>query len=642
MRARWITSTLALAALAAPPGNAAAEPAAYEDKLIEGGALAPEVSEEMAIHDPAGLPRSWRIEGFASRIESGDSRRYENGMLLSARLETASYGAFSIDATVRGKVSGSASDVFTIWQRGMPFDNGWVANNALGMINSPSIELSRQQYRFFLPTFPLTGVATEWLRQGTLQLQASVGEPGTYNGLRLAGFSGLGGTLATAGVQWNAAPDVKFGMQVVDARDVDAGLDTSGGQGKTSARAVYGAMSVSGANDRMQLNALDSDSGGRRHNMGLWLDAESVRGRWRHNYGAFRFDPELTWGYSPINRDLQGAYYRLNYASQQWIWSGGVDSVGSVTGTGIEGVFATGSLRYQVSRSLGVGGGASARFSGIDATSAYAFMDKITDYGTTRVQLDGATAQGGQRSGQVTLDQSWPTQVGLRLSTSLAVGDERTRERRVRRAGAAAFGGWDITNALSVDGSVRWTIERENSRHTGRFANLGLVWRITPRWSLVGTYYDNRVETPLLPFIGVGPIIPVEPAVVVPRDRAIFLSVRYEDHAGSPMAPLGGRPGTGAGTLVGYIFYDANDDGRRGANENGAANVTVVLDGRYAVRTGTDGRFEFPLVAAGPHSLSVIPDNLALPYAVSEDGRRDVVVRTRETTTLEIPAQRVK
>jgi hypothetical protein len=108
------------------------------------------------------------------------------------------------------------------------------------------------------------------------------------------------------------------------------------------------------------------------------------------------------------------------------------------------------------------------------------------------------------------------------------------------------------------------------------------------------------------------------------------------------MAPLGGRPGTGAGTLVGYIFYDANDDGRRGANENGAANVTVVLDGRYAVRTGTDGRFEFPLVAAGPHSLSVIPDNLALPYAVSEDGRRDVVVRTRETTTLEIPAQRVK
>lgn len=469
-----------------------------------------------------------------------------------------------------------------------------------------------------------------------------MGEPGTYNGVRLAGFSGLGGTLATAGFQWTAARDVRVGMQAVDTRDVEGGLDVGAASAKTSARAVYGAMAITEPHDRLQVNAIDSETNDRRHNMGLWVDGESVRGPWRHNYGVFRFDPDLTWGYAPINRDLQGAYYRTNYASQQWVWSGGVDSVGSVTGQGLAGTFATGTLRYQVNRSLGVGGGASARFSATNASSAYVFADKLTHYGTTRVQLDAASAQGGQRSDQVTVDQSWPTQVGLRLTTSLALGEDVTRDTRTRRAGVAAFGGWDITNNVTLDGSLRWTIDNDTSRHTGRFANLGLVWRITPRWSLVGTYYDNRVETPVLSFTGIAPIIPVDPAVVIPRDRAIFLTLRYEDHAGLPMAPLGGVPGSGAGTLVGYVFYDANDDGRRGASENGAANVTILLDGRYAARTASDGRFEFPLVASGTHSITVIPDNLALPYAVSDEGRRDVVIRTRETTTLEIAAQRLK
>jgi hypothetical protein len=640
VRLRRLASALSVAGFIAFPARAQ-DAAGYEDKLIEGGRLAPEVSEELAIYDTEGPARSWRVEGFASRIDSGSTRRYENGMLLSARLETASYGALSIDATVRGRATGSANDVVTLWQRGMPFDHGWLANNSLGMVNSPAIDLTRWQYRFFLPTFPMTGLTTEWLQRGRLQLQASVGEPGTYNGVRLAGFSGLGGSLATAGLQWNPDARVHAGLQLVDARDVDTGAESIGGSGKSSARAVFGALNVSEGDHRLQFNALDSETNAGRHNMGLWLDGESLAGRYRHNYGVFRFEPELTWGYSPINRDLQGAYYRVNYASQQWIWSAGADSVGSVTGRGVEGVFATGTVRYQMSRTLGMGGGASARRASIDATSAYVFVDKISPLGTTRVQLDAAVAEGGQHNEQVTLDQAWPTQVGLRLSTTVALGEERTPERRTTRVGFAAFGGWDITNNLTLDGSARWSMDRDTSRHIGRFANLGLVWRITPRWSVVATYYDNRVETPQA-FAGIEPLVPIEPAVVIPRDRAIFLNLRYEDHAGSAMAPLGGMPGAGAGTVVGYIFYDNNDDGRRAANETGAANVTVVLDGRFATRTGTDGRFEFPLVAAGPHFITVVPDNLALPWAISDDGRREVVVRTRETATLEIAAQRLK
>ena len=635
MNARWLRGILCASALAAWECSAADAPAGdYEDRLIDSGNLKPLESDDGdAQYNASGPPREWRLEGFASHIDQGGTIRRENGLVMSGRLETLEYGAYSLDATVR---NGSSSSVFTVWQRGLAFDNGWRANNGAGMLNTPTIDLARQQYRFFLPTFPIVGVQSEWIRNGNVQLQASYGAPGTYSGLRVAGFSRLGGNILTGGAQWSPAPQMQVGFQLADARAVTTGVEDSGAPSKTSARSVYGALAWGGVDDRMQLNLLDSQSNEGRHNLGAWFDAETRVGRYRQNYGVFRFEPDMSWGYVPINRDLLGGYYRINYSSQQWIWAAGLDSVGSVTGRGQGGTFATGNVRYQVDRSLGMGGGATLRHSQSEAGAVYGFIDQQSALGTTRMQVDLVAAEGAQHGQQVTVDHAWPTQVGLRLSTSLALARETNAGVRTTRASVAAFGGIDITNNLTLEGNVRWSFERETTRSVGKFANLGLVWRITPRWSMVASYYDNRSES--RPFATIAPVVPIETVVAVPRDRAIFITVRYEDHAGTPVAPLGGAPGSGAGVIVGNIFYDANNDGRRAASETGAANVTVLLDGKFATRTNSDGRFEFPFVASGPHSLVVIPDNLALPYSIANEGRREVVVRTRETTTIEIAA----
>ena len=63
---------------------------------------------------------------------------------------------------------------------------------------------------------------------------------------------------------------------------------------------------------------------------------------------------------------------------------------------------------------------------------------------------------------------------------------------------------------------------------------------------------------------------------------------------------------------------------------------------RFPARTDNAGRFEFPLVSAGPHAISVVPDNLPLPYFVAGEERRPVMVRTRETTVVDIPASQRK
>ncbi|MDT4863741.1 hypothetical protein FQZ97_984620 [compost metagenome] len=69
-------------------------------------------------------------------------------------------------------------------------------------------------------------------------------------------------------------------------------------------------------------------------------------------------------------------------------------------------------------------------------------------------------------------------------------------------------------------------------------------------------------------------------------------------------------------------------------------NVTVYLDNRYAVRTDSQGRFEFPFVASGPRTVTVRPDTLPLPWNVVDQGQVKVDVRLRESVSLTIPVQR--
>src|SRR5262249_24857688 len=146
-------------------------------------------------YNSEGLARSWRVEGFGSYLNQGGVKTHENGLVLSGRLDSLEYGAFSADATIRAD---GATSVLSFWQRGLAFDHGWVANNGVGMLNTPTIDLSRNQYRFFMPTFTTLGAQTEWLQGDRIQLQVSAGTPGLFDGLRVPGFSRLGGSIVTA------------------------------------------------------------------------------------------------------------------------------------------------------------------------------------------------------------------------------------------------------------------------------------------------------------------------------------------------------------------------------------------------------------------------------------------------------------
>jgi hypothetical protein len=645
-----------LSAARAQSVTAPAQPQ-YQDRYIGGGSLAPDITTgDDATSDTQGLARSLQIDGVASVLSSRDSGPAhsvtENGFIAKSQWETATYGAWSLDASARtGGSGGDPSEqgqggVITLRQRGMPFDGDWQADNALGDLNSPDISMARLQPRFYLPTSPVQGLETEWRGPSGLQIVAGGGVPGLYDGIVVPNFRTLDGSTATAGAQWSPTSQWTVGGQFIEAHDVNLSIGPviDGTNLMSSTTGLLSAAWTNGG-EHVQMNLIDGDVNGKPNALGTWVDASLSDGRFLQNAGLFRIDPNMTWGNQLITNDAQGGYYRLNYQSRQWLADVGIDEVQSVSGLGTNTTFLTGDTRYQLSRDWGVGGVANlSRTDGGTSWSLEGYVDHSNAAGTGRVQADFAETIEG-RDATLTLNETWATPVGYRLSTSTsverisgAVTNDLQQDSTV--LSIAAFGGGEFASGLGVEGNVRWATAVQGRAAPGVSANVSLTWQLSQAWEILATYYDSRVgswtpltvESPLTP--------PVATAVPSMQERGVFLTLRYRRALGSHFAPLGGAPGAGSGEIAGVVFLDANNNGHADAGEAGAPNVTVVLDGRFSVQTDANGRYSFPVVATGHHVISVVPDNLPLPWMLINEGRAQVEVTTRDRSEIDIAAQR--
>jgi hypothetical protein len=236
---------------------------------------------------------------------------------------------------------------------------------------------------------------------------------------------------------------------------------------------------------------------------------------------------------------------------------------------------------------------------------------------------------------------------GTRLSTTAAVDRIRSTaitnvEQDSTVVRLAVYGGGDLTARLALDGSVQWATAVQGQAAPSRSADVSLTWQVARAWSVLASYYENRVGS-WTPLVVTSPLAPPTPAFIpAAGERGVFLTVRYQEARGAHFVPLGGVPGSGSGRLSGVVYLDANENGRYDAGESGAANVTVVLDGRFSVRSNSNGRFDFPAVAAGHHVLTVQADNLPLPWTLTNSGRTEVDVATRDRTEVNIGALRLK
>lgn len=650
--ARAIGLSLALAGLAShawafpqDTGEETAPP--YEDRIIPSDQLAALPEDDSERFDAEGLPRSLDLQLLVSRTERGDETFNEQGLSVGGFWETLDHGSFSLDATLlhadRERASGGGwGGRGTLWQRGLFLDGGWRGDNGIGVLNTAVPTLMRDQYRFLLPSVPFAGLSTDWQQANrSLQLMGSYGRGGVFDGARVVGFERSDGDVASLGAQWQWAPGWSGALAglATDGRlvpDNDGGVLVQ----ENRTRALLFANGWRDANNALTLN-LQSSGGDPGDAFGAWLDGRADRGRYQHRYGVFHLEPQLAWGALPIANDAEGAYYRVNYQYARWSWNAGIDQIRSVSGNSFEGQYGNAYGRYQATARMGYGGGLNVRDS--DAGTAYStqlFVDQLNRWGQSRLQWDfvdnGAT---GGDSWEIKLDHSLRLRPGKRLSASLNHGSlSFSGEAPTRTSSVSLIGGIDLTERLNLDGSARYARGTGPNAFRGTDLNLNLAWRFARQWSLVGSVYENR-GTRRSPFI-LDPLAP-DTFIDIPRDRSLFLSLRYERRAGTTSGVLGGPPGSPVGSITGSVYLDDNGDGQRAASEQPAANVTVLLDGLYAVRTDSNGEFVFPRVAVGAHVVTVVPDNLPLPWFVDEQtDRRAVEVKVRDQQRVDIGARR--
>ena len=627
----------------------AAEPV-YQDRVIASERLAELPPDEDEATTLDGPPRAYHVEAIAQRTDVFGEPRLEFGTAFGGYLGTADWGDLSADAVLfRGdglrdghRLRGTA----TLWQRGLRMPGGWAIDNGLGVLNTPMPALSRDQYRFILPSVPMLGASTEWrqLDRG-LTVQAALGRGGSFGGTQFSGFDLGEGSVFAAALQRDGSSRSSGALSVLatEGRIVPDALGSPFPQAER-VRAALGAQRWQWDRDSVQLNALASDSDGDSAG-GLWVDALSARGSVTHRYGLFRLEPDLAWGAWPINNDVQGAYYRVDSTFGRVSWNAALDRIDSLTGTGFEGWYGNGYLRYQHSARLGYGGGLTARRSGAgarddSARSLQLFADAANDWGQTRAQLDHATDDSAGDSWQVLVDHALRLREGSRLSVAVGAGELALgRGTTTRTTTFATYGGFDLTETFSIDGSVRLTRADGDEDSEGIDLNLGWRWRVAPRWLLLGNVTESRGER-RSPFV-LDPLANEVAFFALPDNRSVFVSLRYDFSGGRPRGVLGGPPTAATGHVAGVVFLDENGDGVRGATERPAANVTVVLDGRFAARTDASGRFRFERVAVGRRSVEVIADNLPLPWTFAAGGAsRQVVVEVRRDALVDIGAVR--
>lgn len=632
-----------LTAQVAAPAGTGTPTAGYEDRLIDGGTLPPDVSTGgTSGRDDTGLPRTFRVQAISSHSGSDEYERDEDGLRLGGTLATANYGALTLDASLRSSdgYGDDSGGLVTLYQLGLPMPGGWFVNNALGAFNTPAVDLVRSQYRFYVPAILNNGLATEWRQGERLQLHASAGQPGQLVGLYVPTFEELGGRQISAGAQWNGGDGWSAALQAADVSDSREFLGPQPASEAISAHSWLGAVAWSQPAARAQLNVLGSSREGSSAT-GAWLDASLRADRTRHNAGLFHLEEDLSWATRPMPDNLQGGYYRFGYQTRQWLIDGGADYVRAVSGESSDTLYATGYARYQRSSWTGYGGGGNVRDGDTTAWSVFAFLDRHNRWGIGRAQADYAS-DADRTNAQLRLDQTWRTPPSVRFSSSLLLGREKIAGEPVRLVGIALNGGGDLRTDLALDLDLRWDNGSGGPDYDNVLANVAVNWNFVRGWTLGASYYLNRVST-RLPLV-VGPPIPGGPGMLLERvdDRGFYLNLRYEWRAGAPLLALGGSPLGGTGRVRGVLFMDDNDNGRQDAGERGAAEVVVLLDGRFPARTDGEGRFDFPAVAAGAHVLKVVPDNLPLPWIHPPAEGVSVVVGIRDQVFVPLAIQRLR
>lgn len=626
---------------------------AYTDRQIEDTSLVMEVQpwqSDAAVSDPNGWPRRLstevRLQRDANNLGTSIQSRW---LTVRGLIDTPNHGTLSLDASIldaKGPSSGlfdaeqgKSRGYLSISQRRLPLGGDAYADHHLGAHLTTSLPLVSQQYRIGLPGRAILGFSGQWAAaSGEWVSQMSAGDIALVDAQSQAAFRSSGSRIWQAGVQrrlGSAAEGSWTYAGQVSATEANPALQPQGNV------ALFQAVRFEQGPAVVQGNVLlsrENNEAATRH--GAWLD-----GNWRssdlpmeHRVGLNHLPQRQSWLGSAMGSGFSGGYWRSRWQSPDFSADGQVDhqrytqnpALGSITQ-----LFAT--LRKQ--DETGVSWGAQTMMLRTNATlnSTLLYREErwIGMEGHWKV-FAGVQDLGGKRNSPVGVDAAGT--LGLwrwNLSASLLTAPGAQRSGSDVSLGISGGSG-----PMSLNGTLRRYMP-VGGGVAGQSSALSLAWRLAPGWSLAAAVARSLGSVPLA---STGPSNSPPPLPGFEGARLIqnfaWITLRHDFSAGTGMAPLGGQPGAGGGSIEGIVYLDTNGDGRLDANDEPARGVTVLLDNRYSVRTDSGGRYEFPLVSTGSHKIEIVSDNLPLPWSLDKRGASTVAVNLRGRTRIDFGAVR--
>ncbi|QMV72178.1 hypothetical protein HS961_04655 [Comamonas piscis] len=680
-----------------------AAPAAYEDHFMSADELTALRAGEAEEVDPSTLPlglRSWALEsrlGIA-QSDAGDRGRQsgtELGQRIQYRQQTLNYGDWLLQADVRSMQGGqdsfngigalgyarqSSSQRITLRNLAMPITPGIRMDTTIGDGYSELTAGLSQNYRLMLGTTTLRGLSTR-ISGADFEVSAGMGERGDLLGGPYPGFEKSQGTVAWIGATqrlssaWYAAGQLNQANNI-GAVDYGLGNNADSDSKRVSSWAAalgYGSLSQQDGELRGRLTALgsttssDSAQSASGSAQGLYLEANTNLGRYRHAWGAYVTRPNLHFGDYLLPSGTQGAYWRMDHSSSRLSWGTGLEAERMRASSwpsqqGQTRIGVSGHVHYQLDRRTALGGNLNlyqTRYAGdgqgggLDGKmrSLYAYGFYQTRFGdlprsrfslslrsNEQIVLGDGTATGRELQWEQDWISAQRETMRTELITTLGWADDRSNGTTQHYPTAGVQGRYWASSSLSFSGNLRYTSQSGGlSTSRGLSGNLAAEKQWGHGWSMGMGVLLNQARLATTPVLSL-----TSPQIYRSNDKTAYVYLRWEGGTGRPFAVAGGMPGNGSGSVTGRVFYDANKDGHIQPDETGAQGIEVVLDGRYRTTTDAEGRFLFPMVGVGRHQLSLTLDSVPLPWGAADGAVLGVDVPLRGEANAEIPITQVE
>lgn len=568
----------------------------------------------------------------------------EKGLRTRWRQETLNWGDFDgelifsdIESDFLGQQFSNDEIYFTLRQSNAPLDNGWLMNNAAGHQRSLIDPFLHSGYRIRLPTSLFLGVSMS-LETGMSLGQWYMGKTGDNRGIAVPQFRENGGEIIGGSWRRPLSDEFQFGLEIVDVKGTNlirdhTSLLAGGRYGRPDGRAQY---------DLRMLANEDST-------FGIWADSRNAL--WSDlvlRYGAFYLEPELAWMDRPIVNDQYGAYARVDKRTYAYNFSlgydytkAGLDSA-ALFDAEYQSLYANGN--YRLTRKLSVGANANVvlrEFRSTTDDSQVAWrLSNFVNYrfptGVGRFELYGSqlTSEFDPNNSDIVgsrVSYDWSMPQGYRLTTELQLEQQRRLNLDNSNQRASVLFRQDIASNFSwgVNTSYYRNDDELLSESTGIGINADARWQFLRDWFVSATLAHNQttLDSSAVNLIGGDTEI---------KSDSLWLRIGYANASGQPYRRYGrSTNAAGGGRIHGEVFFDENRDSVRQAGERAAVGVVVVIDGRYEVRTDGQGRYEFDPVYPGPHRVSLITEDLPLPWGLDDESPRSVNVSVRQTETVD-------